>query len=80
MLGGDGDLARAAQPLADDLDLGILARRFKLAGGSIRNILVSAAYLAAADGGRVTMAHLLHGAKRENQKMGKLLQENDFVV
>jgi hypothetical protein len=67
-------------PLADDLNLEMMAKRFKLAGGSIRNIIVSAAYLAAADGGRVGMPHLLHGAKREIQKMGKLLHETDFVV
>jgi hypothetical protein len=67
-------------PLADDLDLRLLAHRFKLAGGSIRNIIVSAAYLAAANGGEVGMTHLMHGAKREIQKMGKLLQESDFVL
>lgn len=67
-------------PLADDLDLKLMAKRFKLAGGSIRNIIASAAYLAAADGGQVNMPHLLHGAKREIQKMGKLLHENDFVM
>jgi SpoVK/Ycf46/Vps4 family AAA+-type ATPase len=60
-------------PRAADIDFALLARRFKLAGGNIRNILVSAAYLAAADGGQVTMSHLLHGARRELQKMGKLL-------
>jgi SpoVK/Ycf46/Vps4 family AAA+-type ATPase len=67
-------------PLADDLDLKLMADRFKLAGGSIRNILVSAAYLAAADGGRVTMDHLMHGTRREFQKMGRLLHESDFSV
>jgi hypothetical protein len=67
-------------PVADDLDLKLLAERFKLAGGSIRNILVSAAYLAAADGGRVTMDHLMHGTRREFQKMGRLLHESDFAV
>ena len=67
-------------PLADDLDMKLLAERFKLAGGSIRNILVSAAYLAAADGGRVTMDHLMHGTRREFQKMGRLLHESDFSV
>jgi hypothetical protein len=65
-------------PCADNLDLQLMANRFKLAGGSIRNIIVSAAYVAAADGGRVAMPHLLHGAKREFQKMGKLLHESDF--
>jgi SpoVK/Ycf46/Vps4 family AAA+-type ATPase len=67
-------------PLADDLDMKLLAERFKLAGGSIRNILVSAAYLAAADGGKVTMDHLMHGTRREFQKMGRLLHESDFSL
>ena len=60
-------------PRDHDLDLPLLAQRYKLAGGNIRNILVSAAYLAAADGGQVTMSHLLHGTRRELQKMGRLL-------
>ncbi len=57
------------------LDFERLADRFRLAGGSIRNIIVSAAYLAAADGGRVTMTQLLHGTRRELQKMGRLVDE-----
>jgi hypothetical protein len=60
-------------PRASDVDLAELARRFRLAGGNIRNILVSAAYLAAADGGTITMQHLLHGTRREFQKMGRLV-------
>ena len=48
-------------PSDEGLDLPLLARRFKLAGGSIRNILVSAAYLAAADGGT-----------RTGQRVGKI--------
>ncbi len=60
-------------PIESELDLALLARRFELAGGNIRNILVSAAYLAAADGGSMTMEHLLHGTRRELQKMGRLV-------
>jgi ATPase family associated with various cellular activities (AAA) len=60
-------------PRASDVDFTELARRFRLAGGNIRNILVSAAYLAAADGGTITMQHLLHGTRREFQKMGRLV-------
>src|SRR5262249_26681087 len=56
-------------PRDQELDLALLARRFKLAGGSIRNVIVSAAYLAADDGGRIRMEHLLHGTRRELQKM-----------
>ena len=66
-------------PREVDLNLELMARRFKLAGGNIRNILVNAAYLAAGDGGSVTMSHLLHGARRELQKMGRLVNEADMV-
>jgi hypothetical protein len=65
----------AGAPREDDLDLKQLARRYKLAGGNIRNIIVNAAYLAAADGGKISMAHLVHGARRELQKMGRLAEE-----
>jgi hypothetical protein len=58
-----------------DLDLALMAHRYKLAGGNIRNIIVSAAYLANANGGVVTMEHLLHGTRRELQKMGRLVNE-----
>jgi hypothetical protein len=64
-------------PREAGIDLPLLARRFKLAGGNIRNILVTAAYLAASDGGAVNMTHLLHGTRRELQKMGRLVDEED---
>ena len=66
-------------PQDPDLDLAYMARRFKLAGGNIRNIIVSAAYLAASNGKHVTMEHLLHGARRELQKMGRLVNEKDMA-
>jgi SpoVK/Ycf46/Vps4 family AAA+-type ATPase len=67
-------------PCAPDVNFELLARRFKLAGGNIRNIIVNAAYLAAADGGQVTMRHLLHGTRRELQKMGRLVGEEDLRI
>jgi hypothetical protein len=67
-------------PRESDLDLALLARRFKLAGGNIRNILVNAAYLAASDGGRLGMKHLLHGTRRELQKMGRLVNDADVTA
>jgi hypothetical protein len=70
----------AGVPTHSELDLALLARRFELAGGNIRNILVSAAYLAAADGGSMTMEHLLHGTRRELQKMGRLVDEKDLAI
>ena len=66
-------------PRARDVNLAPLANRFKLAGGNIRNIILSATYLAAADGGVITNEHLLHGVKRELQKMGRLLKDGELA-
>ncbi len=62
-------------PLADDIDLALIAREFKLAGGNIRNASLAAAYFAAADGGLVSMRHVVHGIRRELQKVGKSIGE-----
>ncbi len=65
-------------PRTPDLDFALLSRRFKLAGGSIRNVLVNAAFLAAAQDTPVTMELLLHSVRRELQKMGRLVDEGDL--
>ncbi len=65
-------------PRTSDLDLDFMARRFEMPGGNIRNIALAAAFLAAADGGAITMAHLIHATKREYQKMGKVVMEGEF--
>lgn len=65
----------ASVPRAGDVDLEDLAKRYRLAGGNIRNVLLGAAYLAAAGGGEITMRHLLHSTRREFQKMGRLVLE-----
>ena len=67
----------ATTPLAD-LDVDFLARQFKLTGGDIRNAAISAAFAAAADGGRVTMTHVIRGIKREYQKLGRVCSQSDF--
>ena len=66
-------------PCDPGLDFDLLARRFRLAGGNIRNILVGAAYLAVDDGKKVTMDHLLHATRRELQKMGRLVDDEDLM-
>ena len=68
----------AATPRDPGLDLDFLARRVEVAGGSIRNIALAGAFLAAADGGVVTMAHLLHATRREYQKMGKVVTAGEL--
>jgi AAA+ superfamily predicted ATPase len=70
----------AATPVSDDVNLGHLAKELKLSGGSIKNIGIGSAFLAAADGGVVTMQHLLHAAEREHEKMGKTMTANLVTV
>jgi len=65
-------------PRAVDLDLAFLARRLELPGGNIRNIGLAAAFLAASDGGTVTMAHLIRATQREYQKMGQVVLDGEF--
>ena len=69
----------ATVPRAADLDLELLAERFEIPGGNIRNIIVTAAYLAASNGQVVTMAHLMHGTRRELQKMGRLVDDREML-
>jgi hypothetical protein len=59
------------------LDLGRLAREFRLSGGSIRNIALAGAFLAAADGSAVRLDHVLRETRRELQKMGRLVNETE---
>jgi SpoVK/Ycf46/Vps4 family AAA+-type ATPase len=67
-------------PVADDIDYTLLARRFRLAGGNIRNIIMAAAFLAADEGQVVGMKQLLHASRREYQKIGRLIDESLFVL
>jgi SpoVK/Ycf46/Vps4 family AAA+-type ATPase len=68
----------AATPHDAGLDLDFLARRIEVTGSSIRNIALAGAFLAAADGGVVTMAHVLRATRREYQKMGKVLTAGEL--
>jgi len=70
---------RTKAPLAPDLDLDFAARQFRVAGGNIRNIAVLAAFLAAADGVPIGMRHLIRAARREYQKLGRLVTTADFA-
>jgi hypothetical protein len=60
-------------PIEGDIDFHQLADRFELSGGYIRNIVLRAAYLAAADGRALTMQHLLRAAEYEYRDHGMLI-------
>ena len=54
-----------------DLDLDLLAERFELTGGIIRNAALRAAYLAADAGTPITMDVTLEAVRREMVKLGR---------
>lgn len=64
-------------PLSEDVDYNFLST-FKISGGNIKNIALSAAFLAADDSGKVKMEHIIRATKREFQKMGKLCTAAEF--
>jgi SpoVK/Ycf46/Vps4 family AAA+-type ATPase len=65
----------ASAPLADDIDCAELARLFPVSGGGIKNVVLNAAFLAADEGEPIAARHLLHGLRREFEKVGKVWTE-----
>jgi ATP-dependent 26S proteasome regulatory subunit len=68
-------------PLAEDVDIRFLAERFEFVGGNIKNCILNAAFLAAADPeaeGEVHMKHYLQAIKYEFVKTGKVFTRADF--
>ena len=65
-------------PLADDVDYSLLAREVKLAGGNLKNIALTAAFYAAADGYVIRLSHLIHAVRREYQKLGRTWNEAEW--
>ena len=74
------DLAlRPGLPRAADLDLDVMAQRFNLTGGNIRNVALAAAYFAAEERRPVSMADLMRATHREFLKLGRLYHQSDFA-
>jgi SpoVK/Ycf46/Vps4 family AAA+-type ATPase len=62
----------SAAPREGNIDFGSLGRNYKFSGGYIRNAVLRAAYLAAADGRSITMNHLRRAADLEAWEMGRV--------
>jgi SpoVK/Ycf46/Vps4 family AAA+-type ATPase len=65
-------------PREEEIDFEFLAKQFRLSGGNIKNIVLGAAFLAASNGRRIGMEQLIKAARREHQKMGRVLNANDL--
>ena len=59
-------------PTTDDLDLADLARKYPLTGGSVKNCVMRAAFLAAAEDVKLSQDHLLRAVRLEYRAAGKL--------
>ena len=68
----------ASAPLADDIDFDLLAAKFEIAGGSIRNVATTAAFIAAAGDTDITMQTVVTGLAREYRKLGRLFTATDL--
>lgn len=62
----------------DDIDFDYLANQFELSGGSIKNIVLNATFLAASQHKKVEMRHILESVKNENIKLSKVMLKQDF--
>jgi SpoVK/Ycf46/Vps4 family AAA+-type ATPase len=60
-------------PVADDVDVVALGKKFAIAGGHIKNAVLRAAFAAAADDAPLTQARLVTAAREELEHIGKLV-------
>jgi hypothetical protein len=72
---------RLLPPLAEreaDLEVELLAERFAIAGGSIKNAIFTGTLLAAKASRRLAMQHLMFGLWRELKKSGRVVDASAF--
>ncbi|MBB6734091.1 ATP-binding protein [Cohnella zeiphila] len=65
-------------PLASDLDCGFLGRKLQLSGGSIKNVALTAAFLASGEGEAVGMKHIFQAYQYELDKTNRTLTRDDL--
>jgi predicted nucleic acid-binding protein len=66
----------SSAPIVANLEMARLAREFEMSGGYIKNAVLRAAYLAAEEGGAITMGHLWKSARAEYEAMGKVAYQS----
>ena len=68
-----------SMPIAANVDFEFLAERFEISGSSIKSVLHTAAYMAAARGDAITMADMVLSLKYELEKLGRIIDSSDFA-
>lgn len=62
----------------ENIDFDYLAKQYEIAGGIIKNVVLAAAFYAAAENSPVNMRHILSAVKAEQGKRGKIMSQQDF--
>ncbi|MDE6517462.1 MAG: ATP-binding protein [Acetatifactor sp.] len=65
-------------PADEDLDLAFFAENFELSGSEIKDAMLHAAYMAAAEGGSIGNRHLMEAVRLSSLKYGKVLTKENF--
>ena len=65
-------------PLSKEVDFDFLAKQFEIAGGSIKNAVITSTFMAAAESSEVSMKHIVKALEYEIRKQGRLISKNDF--
>lgn len=69
----------ACAPMEEGINLEFFAERFEIAGSEIKEIVLDAAFLAAAEPGeKITRKHICEAMKTCYEKYGRVLSERDF--
>jgi hypothetical protein len=70
--------APSGEELLDTINWDFLATKLTMTGADIKAAALGAAFLACAQGTRITMKHVLHAARREMAKQGVVLRSGDW--
>lgn len=65
-------------PVQKDMDFCLIAKELKMSGGNIRNVGLSASFLAVTEGVAVSTKHVLNAAWREYAKLGVTMPDVNF--
>lgn len=65
-------------PISEDVNFAFLADNFRMAGGNIKNCVIHAAFLAAAENVPINMRHLITSVVTEQRKNGAVVLKEDL--
>lgn len=65
-------------PLSKDIDFNFISRQFEISGGSIKNVALTAAFMAASEKSKIDMKIMVKSLEYELRKQGKMVSKDDF--